>query len=1365
MALRFISSKAEGENLNNKSLTAEKEDEVSTFTSFFAGIGSGLFKIPEGFVSLGASLYDLGADTNKAAEVEAFFDRINPFDEMAEASTAGKITELLVSLGIPSTAGFKLGTKLANTAVKGAKAGKYLDKNKVSELIKTKRDFKKGLFSDPVKQRTKNFVAGLSGATLADFVFADESFGTLGDSIGGLTKRDVREGLQGKEEAKRKLSNRFKFAVEGAALGSVLGGGFSLLREGAKASKFALNNDPIINAVKKAVDSFTPEGSLTRDIYEIKNLNENLLSSMEKLGIDIGRKIETSSEAILNLSKDVSLSLPKSKKKVLSDAITNALTTPGKKQFKELDDLLNKLQIPLGDEVVVNLKQAITDGQGGVTQLSKFILNQIPSAKEFVEQKTGQILKDTDVLVKDPRPAKLINLEKSIKNNLGQYLNRNYLAFDNELRTLAGFEKYFPSRDAIRTARRFLIKNTFKDEALTFTQKRERILKVDETLDALLKGNTKDLPANMTVDNLKKLGLDIDDGILKTRKNVPEELRAFFGEITDPAQKVAQTIAKQTATISQVKMINDVYDAGKGKIFFNSKAEAAKALNISADKIDDLLGTFKGSGMIPTKMDGKWTLKNVAESLIDQQKNTMDGTLGKLYSYMILTPKAISQQAKTIFSPFTHLRNFLSASAFVMMNGNWFTNPAQSFDLLKKSFNAFSRGKGNEEMMKSYLEYMSKGMVGTNPVIGELGDLSRDVLKNIPSAMEPTTLLGRLMKPFSKARQFVTDLYAAEDDFFKIYNYGAEQLNYTKAFDNFITDAQKGLGLPDRGALNTVLNKFKKEGIDALKPEEKTILNKLSDFVSNTTGRKVDITDPIFDTSVVTLKGIEKGVDPIEGIIKNVAADITKNNIPNYAYVGDFIKGLRKLPFGTFVAFPAEIVRTGLNTLQRGIREVKNPFTRGVGMKRLAGVATTSVALPLGAVELGKQMSGFTDEQMLALRKFVPYWSENGLLVPTGIDKETGNPTYIDLSYIYPYDTLVRPATTLMNELSKGEKTEEALTKSLFDAGVTSMAELARPFVSESIFFEAVNDIVSRGGLTREGNQIYRDKDPVGEKVFKAGMHVIETFSPGSLKQIDRIVRQAPFNVADKYGQTYDLANEWPGIFGFRKIVVDPTRTFKFMLNKYRKDISSARGTFLGDVLKGGEVSPEKLMEQYMGAEMERFKTFQEMSENIKAAKALNIKEDELMEELKRGITKTERGALLEGTYLPYLPSKEVIASFDKIAQKLSEKTGNPYYNPMDDAFDSIIEYYEKNLEKNLSEDSLDFDIKMPVDSRVGSFLEGFDFLTRPETVTPDTGPGSVVTGQGPTVQGQGSTLGQTDVRFRKGTLTDPVERLIAGVD
>ena len=72
--------------------TAEKDNEISTFKSVMAGLGSGLFKIPEGFISTGAMFYDLVNDTEKAAEVEKYFAKINPFDEMAEATAAGKIT-------------------------------------------------------------------------------------------------------------------------------------------------------------------------------------------------------------------------------------------------------------------------------------------------------------------------------------------------------------------------------------------------------------------------------------------------------------------------------------------------------------------------------------------------------------------------------------------------------------------------------------------------------------------------------------------------------------------------------------------------------------------------------------------------------------------------------------------------------------------------------------------------------------------------------------------------------------------------------------------------------------------------------------------------------------------------------------------------------------------------------------------------------------------------------------------------------------------------------------------------------------------------------------------------------------------------
>ena len=96
-----------------ESSPADENSRPNAFVSALAGIGSGLFKIPEGFVSFGATLIDIGADTNKAAEVEEFFAKINPFDEMAEATTAGKITELIVNIGVPGGVAFKGGNALA----------------------------------------------------------------------------------------------------------------------------------------------------------------------------------------------------------------------------------------------------------------------------------------------------------------------------------------------------------------------------------------------------------------------------------------------------------------------------------------------------------------------------------------------------------------------------------------------------------------------------------------------------------------------------------------------------------------------------------------------------------------------------------------------------------------------------------------------------------------------------------------------------------------------------------------------------------------------------------------------------------------------------------------------------------------------------------------------------------------------------------------------------------------------------------------------------------------------------------------------------------------------------------------------------
>ncbi len=106
---------------------AEKNNKRNFFVAGAAGILSGLIKVPEGVFSLAAELFDLGADTDTAASVEEFFDKLNPFEEVAEERAVGKLTEAFTQIGIPGAVGFKLGQKLANQALKNKKTGTLQD--------------------------------------------------------------------------------------------------------------------------------------------------------------------------------------------------------------------------------------------------------------------------------------------------------------------------------------------------------------------------------------------------------------------------------------------------------------------------------------------------------------------------------------------------------------------------------------------------------------------------------------------------------------------------------------------------------------------------------------------------------------------------------------------------------------------------------------------------------------------------------------------------------------------------------------------------------------------------------------------------------------------------------------------------------------------------------------------------------------------------------------------------------------------------------------------------------------------------------------------------------------------------------------
>ena len=166
--------RAEKREINPDS--SEDYSKISTIHSMFAGVGSGLISIPKGLFSLGATLMDLGADTNKAAEVEKWFDDLTTWDERAEATTAGKITEALVNIGVPGSIAFTKGAALANVALRSKKLKKYFTIDNPN-LVKAAKQAKELNF----KGRTSQFIAGATSGGMAEGVFVGDvrQLGTL----------------------------------------------------------------------------------------------------------------------------------------------------------------------------------------------------------------------------------------------------------------------------------------------------------------------------------------------------------------------------------------------------------------------------------------------------------------------------------------------------------------------------------------------------------------------------------------------------------------------------------------------------------------------------------------------------------------------------------------------------------------------------------------------------------------------------------------------------------------------------------------------------------------------------------------------------------------------------------------------------------------------------------------------------------------------------------------------------------------------------------------------------------------------------------------------------------------------------------
>ena len=76
-------------------------------------------------------------------------------------------------------------------------------------------------------------------------------------------------------------------------------------------------------------------------------------------------------------------------------------------------------------------------------------------------------------------------------------------------------------------------------------------------------------------------------------------------------------------------------------------------------------------------------------------------------------------------------------------------------------------------------------------------------------------------------------------------------------------------------------------------------------------------------------------------------------------------------------------------------------------------MAITTTALPLSLVSGFQALYDVSQDELDAMKRYVPDWSKNSILVP--FKDENGKLSYVDFSHLNAYDTLTRPIQTVIN--------------------------------------------------------------------------------------------------------------------------------------------------------------------------------------------------------------------------------------------------------------------------------------------------------------------------------------------------------------
>jgi hypothetical protein len=736
------------------------------------------------------------------------------------------------------------------------------------------------------------------------------------------------------------------------------------------------------------------------------------------------------------------------------------------------------------------------------------------------------------------------------------------------------------------------------------------------------------------------------DKLIRTGEELPDAIKKLLGEENNLKSSVLQTTSHAITQSVNKQTLDKLAKIGvdEGWLFKDKTIADARRM-FDVEKVGDL----KGLGLLKTGMSKLFASKDMAKAL-KGAPGTFDNWIQSSVYRNILQFKVATQFGKTVLSPVTQVRNVSSASMFPLANGHIGGRASVTESIKMVVDDIFGAGKVIDEgkFIKNLENKIRLGVIDENIVASELQAVLRDIkagakVKNMDS------LIARLAD--SKMIKTATRIYAGGDNLWKWY------------------------------------------GHEYVKSQMKSMYKNVDDVAKWTeeiVGRKFDK----FNTFTGKAKTLDEALD-------EAAAWQIRNTYPTYSKVPQVIKDLRKLPFGNFVSFPAEMIRTTFNILSIGAKEAtsSNPQLRQMGYRRLLGAFVTLGGAEKGVSALAQNLTGTTMEQIDAYKRSLSApWDSRAAILPVNKWKD-GVGKAINFSYFSPYDVISQPFRATIKTIEEGNLKQRDVGDTVFKLFFGEdgpIRKLIDPFVSQSIALEKMSDVMptnlllgGRGGATKTGSRVYSETDSDQDKFMKSLGHIFKGVRPTFIDTGDKLIKGFTKDIK-KGGQPVNLQDELLAMLsGIRIINVDVPRTMQYKITEYNRNVRSVTTAEKFFSLQNfNQRGPEVMAKEFRDIQDENFKVNQDFYFILKDAQETGVSERDLKKILRgRNISSSKVRKLLKGENIPYTAydsrMKKRIKEANKLAEERGEKIEKDYFYPKRTFRNIVREYKNKKLDKS----------------------------------------------------------------------------------